>query len=521
MRSHYVCAVPPRDPTVSRRLLLLGAAGAGGAAVLARLPGRSAAAQVQVLPAVLEAEPRSEPAVLAGAEPDKATSVHELVISGGRVLDPETGFDDEAQVGIDGGTITAIGKDGLEGRSTIDAAGLVVAPGFIDLLSYEPNPYGVWFKVADGVTTTMGMHGLNDEAGPFFERWGNDPPPVNYGGAFDHPFARSQLGLGVSEAASRGQIRELRAQAERGLAEGWAGIDIEPEYTPGATTEELTAMGAAAAAGGVTLYAHGRYSDDTPPGTNAETLAELLGIARATGTPLHVEHITSTGGTFTMAASLRTLERARASGMDVTACMYPYDFWATYLGSTRFADGWQERFRISYDDLLVPGTGERLTESSFERERRRNTLVAAMAIPEADVVAGLQSPFVLIGSDAVLEEGDNNHPRGAGCFCRVLGRYVRERKVLSLRDALAKMTIFPAQRLAVGASGFTRKGRLQVGADADVTVFDPDTVADRATIDDPSRQSVGVQWVLVGGQAVKTPDGLQRDVRPGQPIRRG
>jgi dihydroorotase len=144
-----------------------------------------------------------------------------------------------------------------------------------------------------------------------------------------------------------------------------------------------------------------------------------------------------------------------------------------------------------------------------------------MAIPEADVVAGLQSPFVLIGSDAVLEEGDNNHPRGAGCFCRVLGRYVRERKVLSLRDALAKMTIFPAQRLAVGASAFTRKGRLQVGADADVTVFDPDTVADRATIDDPSRQSVGVQWVLVGGQAVKTPDGLQRDVRPGQPIRRG
>jgi N-acyl-D-aspartate/D-glutamate deacylase len=515
--------VPPRDPTVSRRLLLLGAAGAGGAAVLARLPATSAAAsrRVQVLPAVLEAEPRSEPAVLEGAEPAAGQQVHDLVISGGRVLDPETGFDKEAQVGVDGGTITAISTDGLEGRSRIDAAGLVVAPGFIDLLSYEPNPYGVWFKVADGVTTTMGMHGLNDDAGPFFERWENDPPPVNYGGAFDHPFARSQLGLGVSEAASRGQIRELRAQAERGLAEGWAGVDVEPEYTPGATTEELTAMGAAAAAAGTTLYAHGRYSDDTPPGTNAETLAELLAIARATGTPLHIEHITSTGGTFTMAASLRTLERARDEGVDVTACMYPYDFWATYLGSTRFGPGWQERFHISYDDLLVPGTGERLTEASFEREQGRNTLVAAMAIPEADVVAGLQSPFVMIGSDAVLQEGDNNHPRGAGCFCRVLGRYVRDRRVLSLREALAKMTIFPAQRLAVGASAFARKGRLQVGADADITIFDPATVADRATIADPSRESVGVQWVLVGGQAVKTPDGLQRDVRPGRPIRQG
>jgi len=490
--------------------------------VLARLPAGQAAAarRVQVLPAVLEAEPRSEPAVLADVEPTPAPQVHEVVISGGRVLDPETGFDDAAAVGIDGGTITAISKDGLEGRSRIDASGLVVAPGFIDLLSYEPNPYGVWFKVADGVTTTMGMHGLNDDAGPFFERWGNDPPPVNYGGAFDHPFARSRLGLAVGEPASRDQVRQLRAEADRGLAEGWAGVDVEPEYTPGATTEELTAMGAAAAEAGVAVYAHGRYSDDTPPGTNAETLAELLGIARATGASMHVEHITSTGGTFTMQASLRTLDEARAEGMDVTACMYPYDFWATYLGSTRFAPGWQERFHISYDDLLVPGTGERLTEASFEREQRRNTLVAAMAIPEADVVAGLRSPFVMIGSDAVLEEGDNNHPRGAGCFCRVLGRYVRERRVLTLREALAKMTVIPAQRLVDGAPAFARKGRLQVGADADVTVFDPDTVADRATIADPSRQSVGVQWVLVDGQAVKTPDGLQRDVRPGRPLRR-
>jgi dihydroorotase len=201
--------------------------------------------------------------------------------------------------------------------------------------------------------------------------------------------------------------------------------------------------------------------------------------------------------------------------------MYPYDFWATYLGSTRFAPGWEERFHITYDDLVVPGSGQHLDAASFERERADNTLVAALAIPEGDVVAGLRSPFVMIGSDAVLEEGDNNHPRGAGCFSRVLGRYVRDQQVLDLRSALAKMTVIPAQRLVGGAPAFARKGRLQVGADADVTVFDPATVADRATIEDPSQESVGIPWVLVGGKVVKSPDGVQRDVRPGRALRRG
>jgi N-acyl-D-aspartate/D-glutamate deacylase len=134
------------------------------------------------------------------------------------------------------------------------------------------------------------------------------------------------------------------------------------------------------------------------------------------------------------------------------------------------------------------------------------------------VVAGLRSPFVMLGSDAVLEPGDNNHPRGAGTFCRVLGRYVRRRGVLGLREALAKMTILPARRLEGGAPAMARKGRLQVGADADLTVFDPATVLDRASLADPSKQSVGVDWVMVAGQLVKTPAGLQRHVLPGQPV---
>lgn len=464
-----------------------------------------------------------DPPALAGAAPEPAAGhVFETVIAGGRVIDPETGFDETANVGIDGGAIAAISRSPLEGQQTIDASGRVVAPGFIDILSYEPNPYGIWFKVGDGVTTNLGMHGINATAANFFSQYGTQGSPCHYGGAYDNPFMRSTLlDLGIDDAAAPAQIDELVADLRQQLDQGWIGVDFEPEYTPGIEYEEMRRLAEVAAEIGVPCFFHGRYSDNTPPGTNADTLAEILQVGRETGAAVHVEHLISTGGTFSMAESLATLTEARdVEHLDVTACMYPYNFWATYLGSTRFNDGWQERFHISYDDLVVAGTGERLTEATFRSHQHDNTLVAAFAIPEADVATCLQSPFVMIGSDAILEPGDNNHPRAAGCFTRVLGHYVRDQEAISLVDALAKMTILPARRLEAGAPALARKGRLQRGADADIVVFDPATVGDRSTVEDPARHAAGIDWVLVLGQAVQTPDGQRTDVLPGRPITR-
>ena len=446
----------------------------------------------------------------------------DVVVAGGRVMDPASGYDGVADVGIDGATVAAIAPSPgprLAGRRRIDASGLVVAPGFIDLLSYDPNPFGIWFKIADGVTTNLGMHGINAEAEAWLDRWSSEGVPTHFGGAFDDPWARDQLGIAPHQAATPDQVRELAARAEAGLAGGWMGIDIEPEYTPGIETAEIDALGHVAARAGVPLFFHGRYSDVEPPGTNADTLDEILGTARRTGAAVHVEHIVSTGGTFSMEDSLATLDAARAEGVDVTACTYPYDFWATYLGSARFDPGWQDRFRIGFGDLQVAGTDERLTARSFERHRADNRLAVAYAIPEADVRLALAHPYVMVGSDSIIEPGANNHPRGAGAFARVLGRYVREEETLSLMDALAKMTWLPARRLQAGAPALGRKGRLQIGADADVTVFDPRTVADRATVADPAQASTGMRWVLVSGRVVKSPDGLQRDELPGQPLR--
>ena len=512
---------------VDRRVLLVGGFGACCAALLSRLPGggggdgkRPVAVARQDPATTTTTAPAGEVAAPTTAAAPAPT--FDVVLSGGRVIDPDTAFDEVADVGITGSTIAAIDRAGrLGGREVIDASGLVVAPGFIDLLSYDPNPYGVAFKVADGVTTNLCMHGVNDMPGSWFARWQAEPPIVHHGGAFDHAWARRTLGLGVHDSASPAQVEQLRSMADAAVSGGFMGVHLELEYTPGATREEALAMGAVAAARGVPAFFHARFSDPEPPGTNAEAVAEVLDVARATGAAVHLEHLTSTGGTRTMAASLAAMQAAKDEGIDVTGCLYPYDFWAAYAASTRFDDGWEQRFAIGPGDLVVPGTGERLTPATFLAARRSNTLVAAMAIPEEDVRAGLRSPLLLVGSDAIMEAGDNNHPRAAGTFARVLGHHVRDEGTLGLAAALAKMTIGPARRLEAGSAAMRNKGRLQVGCDADVTVFDPARIADRATLAEPAKASVGIEWVLVDGTIVKDPRGLREGVRPGRAIRSG
>ncbi|MDQ3986839.1 MAG: amidohydrolase family protein [Actinomycetota bacterium] len=457
------------------------------------------------------------------ASPPPSGHVYDVVISGGRVMDPDSGFDRIGNVGIDSDQINAISNSPLQGRKEIDARGMVVAPGFIDIESYDPNPYGIWYKIADGVTTNLGMHGTNAEAEQWYQQWTNIGSPAHFGGAFDDNWARQRpdgLNLGVADEPTPAQIDVLVAMAREGLEDGFIGVEFSPEYAPGITYEEIRAVSEVAADYNVPVFFHGRYADDQEPGTNFDTLDEIIQTGRDTGAAVHVLHINSTGGTFTMPESLAMLDDARDEGVEISADTYPYNFWATTLASERFAPGWQERFHIDYSDLVIPGEegGGPLTETTFAYHQDQNDLAAAYAIPEEDVRTALRSPMVMIGSDAILEPGDNNHPRGAGTFARVLGKYVRENRVISLMDALEKMTIQPAKLLEAQAPALRTKGRLQIGADADVVVFNPSTVSDKATVSDPSRYSTGIEWVLVSGQVVKDPNRLHKDTLPGEPI---
>jgi dihydroorotase len=447
--------------------------------------------------------------------------VFEKVITGGRVMDPASGYDGLASVGIDGTKVTAIvaGEGAmLNGVESIDATGLVVAPGFIDILSYSPNGYGEWYKAADGVTTNLGMHGLDDRAANWFSNHPDVSAPVHFGGAYDNAVVRPALGLDPFDETPGGALSDIIAAAERDLLDGFIGLHMQPEYTPGATTEEVLAHAQLAARYDVPLCVHARYSDNLEPGTNLEAIDELITVARESGAHVHVEHITSTGGTGVMAEALGRISDGIAEGLALTACVYPYEFWATYLQSARY-DDWQAKYGITYEDLQVAGSDERLTEATFAAAHDANLLTAAFAIPPADIALALQAEFVMIGSDAILEQSHNNHPRSTGCFSRVLGHHVRELRTIDLMSALSKMTIQSARLVERRCPDLASKGRLQVGSDADITVFDPATVADQSTIADPAQRSIGIEWVVVEGQTVLNPDGPIETALPGRALR--
>jgi len=445
----------------------------------------------------------------------------DLVISGGRVIDPESGFDAQAEIGVDGDLITHIGFENLTGRNTIAATGLVVSPGFIDLLSYPTNGYGEWYKVADGVTSNLCLHGIDYPMESFLSRGESVDPPINYGGASDQSAHRGTLGAGI-EYLSRVpgvSIEDLTDLADSDLRLGALGIHQQPEYTIGVTEEEMVAHGVVAAEYGVPLCLHLRSGDTENLSNQEQAVAEALSVAEETGCRIHIEHLNSTGGTSRMSEAIEQIESARSRGLSITACAYPYSYWATYAGTSRF-NNFEEKFGITYNDLQVVGTSKRVTESEWPSIRSANLLTAAFAMSEEDITTALKAPWMMIGSDAILQTSHNNHPRCAGSFSRILGRYVREEKILSLVDALSRMTALPSQLLGECSFDMARRGRLQGGAVADITIFDEGTILDNASIENPAQESTGVSYVVVGGQIVRANGTNNRDIRPGIPLLR-
>jgi len=447
-------------------------------------------------------------------------SIYDLVILNGKIIDPESENEyDGWNIGINKDTIAIITQKELKGKKELNAKNLIVSSGFIDLLTYDPVEIGAKAKIADGVTSNICMHGGAAKTENWYSHWKKMKPLVNYGASFAVNQARMILGIDIYEQAKGEKLKKLLEMAEKALLEGALGVSFSLEYSPGCKDEEIYELMLLAKKYDAPTFFHVRYSDMEPPGTNIEALEEVINFARRTKAAVHIDHIHSTGGTFSMKESLQMIKNALAEGLDFTACVYPYDYWGTHLNTTRFSDSWQKRFRIDYKDLQVAGTNERLTKETFEKYRKQGKLVVAYAIPEEELIMALQTDFVMIGSDAILTESLNNHPRACGTYARTIGLYSREKKVIDLKTALKKCSYLPAKRMEKIAPIFKKLGRIKVGAYADLTIFDFDKIIDRATPEKTHLYSEGIHYTIISGQIVKEKDSIFDKVRVGKEIR--
>jgi dihydroorotase len=447
---------------------------------------------------------------------------YDLVIANGRVVDPASGLDSIRYIGVTAGKIAAISQTPIQGRQTIDAKGLVVAPGFIDLHSHGQTPENYRFKAKDGVTTALEMEVGAWPVAPWYrEREGK--ALIHYGATSGELPARMAVmhdtgtllprDRAVERPTTDEERRQIREHVRQGLDDGALGVGMGIAYEPLAAREEVLGVVRIAAERKTPVYVHMRNGGPVEPGV-IDALQEVIADAAATGASAHIVHITSMGLRETPLC-LEMIAGARSRGLDITTEAYPYTAGMTDLGSAIFSEGWQQRQGgITFGDLQWAATGERLTAESFARYRKQGGMVAIHSIPEDVVRRAMADPMVMIASDGILENG-KGHPRAAGTYARVLGRYVREQHALSMMDALRKMTLLPADRL-----GLRNKGRIAVGADADITVFDPERVTDRATFDNPAEYSEGIEYVLVNGVAVVNGGKLEEGKLPGRGVRR-
>ncbi|MDP3469409.1 MAG: amidohydrolase family protein [Daejeonella sp.] len=467
----------------------------------------------------------------------QSETVYDIVISGGRVIDPETKLDTIKNVGIINNRIAQISSVPLKGKENINVQGLVVSPGFIDLHVHGRNNQVQEYQMHDGVTTALELEfGIENLAEWYASR--KSKALINYGASVNWPFERFKsmdkyrenlkesiqttlsgessletlfkiIGPSYTDNLSKEEMQKTINNIKQSLDAGGIGIGIPVGYLPKTKSEELFRIFKLAAELKLVVFSHVREP-------NILSIQEAISNAAMTGAALHLVHINSMAlGQIQLALDM--IKSANERGLDISTELYSYTAAATLLNSAFFDEGWQERLGISYSDLQWVANGERLTKETFDSYRKSGgTVIIHMMKPEW-IKTGIAYPGVMIASDG-MPYSALAHPRTAGTFSRVLGKYVREEKVLSLNEAIEKMTILPAKRLENISPMMRFKGRIQVGADADITIFNPATVTDQASFEKGLKFSAGIEYVLVNGVFVLKNGETLNNVFAGQPV---
>ena len=477
------------------------------------------------------------------------TVAYDLVIQAGRVINPETQLDAIRNVGINDGRIAAVSEQPLAGAEVVDAAGLIVAPGFINLHSHAWTPLGQSFELQDGVTTALELESGSYPASAFgtYEpiALANRSRP-HFGASLGHAWIRSAIlegadsvtgfeelvagalngsgdGLSMERPAFRqaldsDQKAELRSRLNSGLDAGGLGIGMLLDYMNEVVdSEEMQVIFEVAGARQAPIFVHIRR------GVAGDTagLIEVIELAKTTGAPVHICHLQASAMQ-NVTEFMRLVREANAAGAKVTMESFPYNAGSTSISAAVFNRDWQKIFAITYKDVEWLATGERLTEEKWNKYRQEapgGIVVHHYNREEWTRLASI-APDVIVASDGqpIISLESKTIPFGIGTNSRIYARYVREEGSLDLMTAVAKMTLLPARVLENYSEAFTRKGRLSVGADADLTIFDLDTIQDHATFSDPFQASTGIAHVIVGGKFALRDGKLLEDSFPGTRI---
>lgn len=501
----------------------------------------------------------SKPILLANEK-----GLFDVVIENGRVIDPETGLDAVRHVGIKGNRIAAISKTKLDGAKVVDANGLVVAPGFVDMHAHGQQLPAARAQAFDGVTTALEMESGLLPIGKFYKDCAEEGRPINYGASVAWTYARIMvkekdvapadgtitwfqkafaLNNWQNSIASEEELESILAHVEQGLKEGGLGIGINGGYAPGYGHKENYALAKLAKKYEVPTYTHVRYANGKEPKSSFEAYQELLSIAATTGAHMHICHLNS--------SSVRDIDdcadlvqEAIDKGLPVTTEAYPYGAGSTPVGAELFAGAdWTERFGVP-DASYMESQGKAMTQAKIDQLRETNPgeIVVIHFLKPDDhdedrrmMARSVLFPGAAIASDAMpwmnakgeLVEGDVwplpsdafAHPRSIGCFARFINKYVVEYKSISLVDAMARTSLNACKILEKAVPQMGNKGRIQVGKDADIVIFDLDSFKDTATFTKPNSLSQGMKHVFVNGQPIIENERLLLDALPGQPVR--
>ncbi|MEA5152249.1 MAG: amidohydrolase family protein [Oscillospiraceae bacterium] len=444
------------------------------------------------------------------------------LIKGGTLIDPANQVMAKLNLLVEGGRIAAVTAGEPDCERAIDARGRLVSPGFVDIHMHEDpvesdgriysDPEKAIFNcmLRMGVTTAIGGNcGQNCcDPGDYLDIVDRDGAAVNVGMLAGHEFFRRQAGAADKYAhTTPGQRAAMADAIATALDRGCAGLSYGIRYVPGIDREELLATAAPCRRDGKFIAAHIRSDAEEV----FDAARELLDTGRELGIPVELSHIGSMAGFGQMERFLAMADEYKMNGLDVSCDCYPYYAFSTTLGSTTYDEGWRDRYHCGYDVVeLCEGKykGRRCTREIFDELRRDDPqcMTVCYVMKDGDVDLAFRHPNVMLASDGIFSHGQG-HPRAAGAFPRLLAGFVRQGK-LPLYDAIARMTAMPAKKL-----GLDTKGRLNVGADADIVIFDAEKIADAATFAEPTLHPAGIDYVLIGGEtAMERGETLRRDL---------